>query len=69
MPDLCQHGRRPTRRIVLVSLAIHGLAGAAFVVRRPLLMSAPACMAGRRHGCFDTENGVLFTMLVVSLTP
>ncbi|MFR9778295.1 VanZ family protein [Micromonospora sp. MS34] len=55
---------RRTRRIVLVGLAILGLAGAAFVVRRPLLMSAPRCMAGRWHGCFDTFNGVLLMMLV-----
>lgn len=55
---------RRTRMIVLVSLAILGLASVAFVVRRPLMMSAPRCMAGRWHGCFDTENGVLFMMLV-----
>ena len=51
-------------RIVLVSLAILGLASAAFAVRRPLMMSAPRCMAGRWHGCYDTENGVLLMMLV-----
>src|SRR4051812_15284651 len=50
---------RRTRRIVLLSLAILGLAAVAFVVRRPLMMSAPRCMAGRWHGCYDTENGVL----------
>jgi len=55
---------RRTRRIVLVGLAILGLAGAVFAVRRPLLMSAPRCLAGRWHGCLDTENGVLFVMLV-----
>lgn len=55
---------RRTRRIVLVGLAILGLAGAAFFVRRPLMMSAPRCMAGRWHGCFDTENGVVLMMLV-----
>ncbi|MEU5726312.1 VanZ family protein [Micromonospora sp. NPDC047738] len=55
---------RRTGRIVLVSLAILGLAGAAFVVRRPLMMSAPRCMAGRWHGCFDTFNGVLLMTLV-----
>lgn len=52
------------RRIVLVSLAILGVASVAFVVRRPLLMSAPRCMAGRWHGCVDTFNGVLLMMLV-----
>lgn len=53
-----------TRGLVLVSLAILGLASAAFAVRRPLMMSAPRCRAGRWHGCFDTENGVLLMMLV-----
>jgi hypothetical protein len=55
---------RRTRRIVLISLAILGVASVAFVVRRPLLMSAPRCMSGRWHGCYDTENGVLLMMLV-----
>src|SRR4029450_2055169 len=55
---------RRTRRIVLLSLAILGIASAAFVVRRPLMMSAPRCMAGRWHGCFDTFNGVVLMTLV-----
>jgi hypothetical protein len=55
---------RRTRRIVLVSLAILGVASVAFVVRRPLMMAAPACMAGRWHGCYDTFNGPLLMMLV-----
>ncbi|MEV1286111.1 VanZ family protein [Micromonospora sp. NPDC049679] len=55
---------RRTRRIVLAGLAILGLASVAFAVRRPLMMSAPRCMAGRWHGCFDTFNGVLLMMLV-----
>jgi glycopeptide antibiotics resistance protein len=33
------------------------------VVRRPLLMTAPTCMAGRWHGCLDTFNGVLLVTL------
>jgi hypothetical protein len=49
---------------VLVSLAILGLASVLFVVRRPLMMSAPTCLAGRWHGCFDTENGVLLMMVL-----
>ncbi|MEU7906936.1 VanZ family protein [Actinoplanes sp. NPDC049118] len=53
-----------TRRIVLLSLALLGLASAVYAVRRPLMMSAPRCLAGRWHGCLDTENGVLLTMLV-----
>ncbi len=52
------------RRIMLAGLAILGLAGVLFAVWRPLMMSAPACMAGRWHGCFDTFNGVLLMMLV-----
>ncbi|MEU1596511.1 VanZ family protein [Streptomyces sp. NPDC005708] len=55
---------RRTRRIVLLSLAILGMAGAVSVVRRPLMMSAPRCMAGRWHGCFDTFNGVVLMTLV-----
>ena len=54
---------RRTRGIVLLVLTILGLAGAVFVVRRPLMMSAPACMAGRWHGCFDTFNGVVLLTL------
>jgi hypothetical protein len=54
---------RRTRGIALVGLAVLGLAGAAFAVRRPLLMAAPNCMAGRWHGCYDTENGVVLMTL------
>ena len=53
-----------TRQFVLVGLAVLGVASAAYAVRRPLLMSAPRCLAGRWHGCVDTENGVLLMMLV-----
>src|SRR5580765_2591526 len=56
------------RRIILLGLAILVVASAAFVVRRPLLMSAPACLAGRWHGCFDTFNGVVL-MTLVALPP
>ncbi|MFI2714447.1 VanZ family protein [Micromonospora sp. NPDC018662] len=49
---------------MLVGAAVLGLAVAAFAARRPLLMAAPACRAGRWHGCFDTENGVLLMILV-----
>ncbi|MFJ8025383.1 VanZ family protein [Streptomyces sp. NPDC096311] len=55
---------RRARRIALLSLAILGMMSAAFVVRRPLMMSAPMCMAGRWHGCFDTFNGVVLMTLV-----
>ncbi|WP_089295585.1 VanZ family protein [Actinoplanes regularis] len=55
---------RRTRTLVLVSLAILGLAGVLFLVRGPLLMTAPACFSGRWHGCYDTFNGPLLMMLV-----
>lgn len=55
---------RRARGIVLLSLAILGMASAAFMVRGPLMMSAPMCMAGRWHGCFDTFNGVVLMTLV-----
>ncbi|WP_433824683.1 VanZ family protein [Actinoplanes sp. CA-015351] len=51
------------RRILLLGLAALALAGAVFTVRRPLMMSAPTCLSGRWHGCYDTENGVVFMML------
>jgi hypothetical protein len=55
---------RRTRRIVFLGLAVLCVASAVFVVRRPLMMSAPRCMAGQRHGCFDTFNGVVLMTLV-----
>ncbi len=51
------------RRILTAGLVILGLAGAVYAVRRPLWMSAPACLAGRWHGCVDTENGVVLLTL------
>lgn len=56
-----------TRRIVLVILAVLGTASAAFVVRRPLMMSVPMCMTGRWHGCFGTFNGV--ALITVTALP
>ncbi|MFD9379503.1 VanZ family protein [Streptomyces sp. NPDC059999] len=55
---------RRTRRLVLLGLMALGVAGALFVLRRPLMMSVPMCMAGRWHGCFDTFNGVVLMTLV-----
>ncbi|MEU1317146.1 VanZ family protein [Streptomyces tibetensis] len=55
---------RRTRGIVLSALGILAVAGAVYVVRRPLMMAAPTCMAGRWHGCFDTFNGVVLMTLV-----
>ncbi|MGW5285244.1 VanZ family protein [Streptomyces collinus] len=56
--------RRRARAAVLLGLAVLGLVSALFAVRRPLMMSAPLCLAGRWHGCFDTFNGVVLMMLV-----
>ncbi|MGW1988227.1 VanZ family protein [Streptomyces collinus] len=56
--------RRSARAAVLLGLAVLGLVSALFAVRRPLMMSAPLCLAGRWHGCFDTFNGVVLMMLV-----
>ncbi|MGY5045065.1 VanZ family protein [Streptomyces sp. 900105755] len=52
------------RNATFLGLAAAGVAGALFVLRRPLLMSAPRCMAGQWHGCFDTFNGVVLMTLV-----
>lgn len=54
---------RRTRRAVLFGLAVIAVASALFAVRRPLMMSAPTCLAGRWHGCLDTFNGVVFVTL------
>ncbi|MFD9516581.1 VanZ family protein [Streptomyces sp. NPDC059979] len=64
LPAPPRRTRTRTRRVVLLALAVLALASALFVVRRPLMMSAPACMAGRWHGCFDTFNGVVLMTLV-----
>ncbi|GIF08339.1 VanZ family protein [Actinoplanes siamensis] len=53
----------PPRGVLLVTLVTAGLVAVLFVLRRPLLMSAPRCLALRWHGCLDTENGVVLTML------
>ncbi|MFF3346478.1 VanZ family protein [Streptomyces sp. NPDC002779] len=55
---------RRTRGIVSAALAVLALAGVLFFLRRPLMMAAPTCMAGRWHGCFDTFNGVVLMTLV-----
>ncbi|WP_328862715.1 VanZ family protein [Streptomyces sp. NBC_00306] len=55
---------RRARGIVLIGLAVLGVASTLFVLWRPLMMSAPTCMAGRWHGCFDTFNGVVLMTLV-----
>ncbi|MFB7608877.1 VanZ family protein [Streptomyces gardneri] len=55
---------RRTRRIVLLGLAALAVASALFAVRGPLMMSAPACVAGRWDPCFGTFNGVVLMTLV-----
>lgn len=55
---------RRTRRMLLGGLVILGVASIVADLRRPLMMSAPMRMAGRRHGCFDTFNGVVLMALV-----
>ncbi|OIJ68064.1 VanZ family protein [Streptomyces mangrovisoli] len=55
---------RRTRTVVYGAPAVLGLALGAFVLRRPLMMSAPTCASGRWHGCYDTFNGVVLMMLV-----
>ncbi|MEV7443853.1 VanZ family protein [Streptomyces sp. NPDC091204] len=59
---------RRARRTVLLGLAVLAPASALFVIRRPLMMSAPTCAAGRWHGCLDTFNGVVL-MTLVALPP
>ncbi|MER5488099.1 VanZ family protein [Streptomyces sp. NPDC002812] len=60
---------RRTRRVVLLGSAALGLASVLYVVRGPLMMSAPRCMAGQWHGCLDTFNGVvLMTLVAVPLS-
>ncbi|MFF3892800.1 VanZ family protein [Streptomyces sp. NPDC001812] len=54
---------RRTRRIMLLGLALLALASVLFAVRRPLLMAAPACMAGQWRGCLGTFNGVVLVTL------
>lgn len=49
---------------MFAGLALLGLMSAVYAVRRPLLMSAPRCLGGHWHGCYDTENGVVLMMLV-----
>ncbi|MFF0372922.1 VanZ family protein [Actinoplanes missouriensis] len=53
----------PSRRTRMVVLGILAVAVAVIVIRRPLLMAAPRCLAGRWHGCYDTENGVVLMTL------
>ncbi|MFD7698000.1 VanZ family protein [Streptomyces sp. NPDC059805] len=53
-----------TRKLSLLGTALLGVAAVLFLLWRPLMMSAPACTAGRWHGCLDTFNGVVLMTLV-----
>ncbi|MCM4082499.1 VanZ family protein [Paractinoplanes hotanensis] len=54
----------PRRRGLLVSaVVVLLLAAAVYALRRMLFMAAPRCLAGHWHGCYDTENGVVFMLL------
>jgi hypothetical protein len=55
---------RRARRTVAVAVTLLGLVAVLYAVRRPLLMTAPTCLAGRWHGCYDTFNGPLLMALV-----
>ncbi|MFD5639112.1 VanZ family protein [Streptomyces sp. NPDC127077] len=55
---------RRTLRFVLLGLVLLALTSGLFAIRRMLLMSAPRCMAGHWHGCYDTFNGVVLMTLV-----
>jgi VanZ like family len=50
--------------VLLLGLGLLAVLAGAYVLRGPLLMAAPACRAGRWHGCYDTENGVLLMTAV-----
>lgn len=52
------HAARRAWGAVLAVLAIVGTAGAAFLVRKPLLMVVPLCADGQWDRCFGTFNGV-----------
>jgi VanZ like protein len=54
---------RRTRGLLPLGLAVLGASGVAYVLRRPLMMSAPRCLAGQWHGCLDTFNGVVLVAL------
>lgn len=60
-----------TRRIVrlcLAAIAALLVAGGLFVVRGPLLMSAPMCLSGQWQRCLGTFNGVVL-MTLLALPP
>ncbi|MFF8837411.1 VanZ family protein [Streptomyces sp. NPDC015130] len=58
---------RSTRRILFLGAAVLAVASALFAVRRPLMMSAPACGTGQWGICFGTFNGVV--LMTLALVP
>ncbi|HYY11949.1 MAG TPA: VanZ family protein [Kineosporiaceae bacterium] len=63
-PDHGSATRRTRAALVALTLAALAVAAAAVGMRRMLLMSAPSCLSGRWHGCYDTENGVVLMTLL-----
>lgn len=60
---------RPRRTpVVPLALAVLAVAAVAYLLRRPLLMAAPTCLAGRWSGCGDTLNGIAL-MTLAALPP
>ncbi|GAA1593596.1 VanZ family protein [Actinoplanes couchii] len=53
-----------TRRILLYAAALATVAVVLFVARRPLLMSAPACLSGDWPHCLGNENGIVLMTLL-----
>ncbi|MEV6349095.1 VanZ family protein [Actinoplanes sp. NPDC051851] len=54
----------PPRRLLLLGAVLFCTSFLLYEFRGMFLMAAPACMAGRWHGCYDTENGVVLMTLV-----
>jgi hypothetical protein len=52
-------------RTAALGLVLVVLASALYVVRKPLLMSAPSCLSGDWRHCLGTENGVVLMVLVL----
>jgi hypothetical protein len=52
--------RRTRGTAWLLGLVAVGAAGVLFTFRRPLMMSAPACLGGQWDRCLNTFNGVAF---------
>ena len=53
-----------TRKLLVFGLVVAGLLAGLLVIRRPLMMTAPNCLAMQWHGCVDTFNGPILLMLI-----